>query len=203
MKWKIVFSGIFILLLIGFVSADLCKGDSGYYNDCGYVSYDFSEGVEFDGGDEMVRVESREDKYENCIDICFSKYSSYQYRRSDRLRLRAGCFEDCKVDKSYSEEIKHIEIVEDKGNYISASFEDSVVIEDSYSDFYGEDNYEYIFLDKREYEVEKRGRYGGDYSNLRDAVYVYVPYDSHIDDFYEWKVEKKKKECDFWCWLGF
>jgi hypothetical protein len=205
MNLKIVFSGILILFLVGFVSADLCKNENGYYYDCGCESREGGEtsNLIYEENFEKDNNDDKQKDYEGCVDICLSKYSGYDYRRSDRLLLRTRCFEECRIDKSYSEEIRHIEVVEERGRYYSASFEDSVVITREYEDYYGEDDYEYSWLDKREYEIEKVNSYGSVYP--RGEVYVYVPYDysgEEEDRVYDWSVAEKE-ECDFWCWLGF
>lgn len=200
MNLKLVFIVLLIFLLIGFVSADLCKGKDGYYHDCeNYVSKDINQKTSTEINNDYLDISD----YKSCIEICLLKYSNYYYQVSDKLKIRTQCFTDCKTKKSYIEEIKHITEIKDKGSYISTSFEDSIVIEDKYENYYGNNNYEYIYLDKREYEIEKMNSYGSPYP--RGEVYVYVPYNylgEEEDSVYDWNV-KKVNNCDFWCWLGF
>ncbi len=169
-KLSLVLGIFFVLLLVGVVSADLCKGSDGYYHDCSGSSSGFSGSDKVIISGQKSNWEDDSDRYRQCLADCDRKYKSYCYSKSERCTLREDCYDSCTEKSSYFEKVEYVEKIEDKRDFYKESYEYKTEIKDETIDLWNENNYEVIYSDKREYEYEKP-------YFTRDSAVVYVnPY---------------------------
>ena len=70
-----------IILQTNLISAGLCKGSDGYYDECGYVSYRYHDGIHYKTVIDLNKKQIYDDGYYRYDK---NRYDKYNYKRYDK-----------------------------------------------------------------------------------------------------------------------
>lgn len=172
--FSIFASFIFLILLVSFVSAGLCKGSDGYYHDCD----DFSDRYYRDNFRPSYNVEYTRESSSLSYKSEYYKENRWGYEKENTYSYEESTYEKYEKKRDYSYPKKSKTYFKDKYTNSRSDYGNKYENSDKYDYWKRYDKYDY--RNKYKYEDKERDYDAYWYTGYSDEKYV------KNNDYYEW-----------------